>query len=52
MTINEKNMIITYPFEQLWKHMWSFRQLGIKYKNEYDNAYKKIYYPKKWYKNR
>ena len=42
MTTTEKQMVIQCTFEELWKHMWSFRQLGLKYKNEYDLAFKKF----------
>ena len=42
MTIKEKDMIKNNSFINLWKHMWNHRQIGMKYKNEYDNAYKKF----------
>jgi 8-oxo-dGTP pyrophosphatase MutT (NUDIX family) len=46
MTLNEKDMILNKPFEDLWAYMWNFRNISNRYKNEYDHSYKKYMFLK------
>ena len=41
MTNDEKDMILTSSFDDLWNHMWNFRTISSRYKNEYEHAKKK-----------
>ena len=41
MSIQEKNMILNYQFDKLWKHMWGVNT-NIQFKNEESISFKKM----------
>lgn len=41
MTLQEKQMILHKSFDELWEHMWKYRNISMRYKNEYNTSYKK-----------
>ena len=43
MTNEEKDMILTSTFDDLWNHMWNFKTISSRYKNEYEHAKKKYH---------
>ena len=42
MTVQEKTMLKLCTFQQLWDHMWNYRNISVRYKNEMEHSKKKF----------
>lgn len=42
MTVQEKTMLKLCTFQQLWDHMWNYREISVRYKNELEHSKKKF----------
>lgn len=42
MTLHEKHMILTKPFQELWSHMWNYRPDTTKYRHDMEYSLRKF----------